>query len=94
MKKINRLYGIKPETDKAWEKLFIFMDENDFSVQDFLACVCANLLRYADVNYTTMLKIGGQDFLVQIDKYCGEGRDLRHKSIKKVLKIKKKSQKS
>ena len=25
-----------------WEQLFDFIDKNDFSCADFLACVCAN----------------------------------------------------
>ena len=72
-KAINR-EKIKIAQNESWYKLFKFMDENDFSIQDFLACACANFLRYTETNYTTMLSVGNQDFLIQIDKICGEKR--------------------
>lgn len=53
-----------------WEKLYTFMDENNFSCADFLACVCASLNGYPneDKNYKTELMVGGTKFNIQIKK--------------------------
>lgn len=41
-----------------WNKLFDFMDENEFTCADFLACVCSNLLRQPpEKEYKTKLMI-------------------------------------
>lgn len=53
-----------------WDKLYNFMDENDFSVADFLACVCANMLSYCNFKinetYKTELMIQGVKFKIGI----------------------------
>jgi hypothetical protein len=54
--------------DPKWNKLFDFMDENDFSMQDFLACVCANFLRYPQMYYETQLCVAKYFFNVRITK--------------------------
>ena len=73
-KKIPNREKIKVARNESWYKLFELIEENNFSIQDFLVPVCANLLRYTDTNYTTTLSVGGQNFLIQIDKICGERR--------------------
>ncbi len=45
-----------------WEKLYTFMDENEFSCGDFCACICANLLRNPDKDFYTRIMVGGQEF--------------------------------
>ena len=55
-------------TEKQWDKLLSFIERNDFTVQDFLACVCANLLRYTSTNYITRLSVGGTQFDITIQK--------------------------
>lgn len=59
--------GVPPK-DARWGKLFDFMDENEFTVQDFLACVCANLLGYTTPTYFTKLGVGRQTFSIAITK--------------------------
>ena len=53
-----------------WEKLYNFMDENDFSASDFMACVCANLMSYANFGkqeiYKTEIMIQGVRFKIEI----------------------------
>ena len=56
-----------PET---WEKLFKFMDENAFYIDDFLACVCANLVREKRSMFKTKLMVAGCEFTIRIDKKC------------------------
>lgn len=55
-------------TEKQWDKLLSFIERNDFTVQDFLACVCANLLRYTSTHYITKLSVGGTQFDITIRK--------------------------
>ena len=54
-----------------WEKLYKFMDENDFSCADFLACVCAhlleNVLMHAWQNFKTEIMIQGVKFTIKIE---------------------------
>lgn len=52
-----------------WDKLYKFMDENNFRSADFLACVCANLGRFIDKDYSpfsTTLGVGGVKFHITI----------------------------
>ena len=53
-----------------WEKLYNFMDDNDFSAADFMACVCANLMSYINFGqqeiYKTELMIQGVRFKIEI----------------------------
>ena len=58
-----------PVDDERWGKLFEFMQANDFNMQDFLACVCANFIRYPQTYYYTVITIGGYDFSVAIQKF-------------------------
>lgn len=55
-------------TKEEWDTLFSFIKSNDFTVQDFLACVCANLLRYTSSYYVTRLSVGGTQFDITIRK--------------------------
>lgn len=57
-----------PATKEQWDTLLSFIEQNDFSVQDFLACVCANLLRYTSTYYQTKLSVGGTQFDITIQK--------------------------
>ena len=50
-----------------WNKLFDFMDENEFTCADFLACVCSSLLRQPpEKEYKTKLMIQGIEFKISI----------------------------
>ena len=53
-----------------WDKLYNFMDENDFSASDFMACVCANLLSLLRLKwqvFKTELMIEGVKFKITIE---------------------------
>ena len=50
------------------ENLYKFMDDNDFSNADFLACVCANLTHQEGKRFITMLMVGGQKFQIEFMK--------------------------
>lgn len=59
----------KKAPEESWEKLFDFMDKNEFSVQDFLACVCANFGRADNDNtYETQIAVGGIIYDIKIEK--------------------------
>ena len=51
-----------------WDKLYDFMDKENFSRADFLACVCASLLREPDKEFETRLMIQGVEFEINIRK--------------------------
>ena len=51
-----------------WDKLLNFIDENEFTILDFLACICANLLRENGNKFETELVVGGEKFEVTIKK--------------------------
>lgn len=57
-----------PATREEWDTLLSFIDKNDFTVQDFLACVCANLLRYTSTHYKTRIVVGNSLFDITITK--------------------------
>ena len=44
-----------------WDKLYNFMDKNDFSNADFLACICANLSKITDGEspFKTQIAVAG-----------------------------------
>ena len=54
-----------------WEKLYNFMDENEFSCADFLACICASLLnndlKFKWQNFKTEIMIQGVKFNITIE---------------------------
>lgn len=54
-----------------WEKLYDFMDENDFSCADFLSCICAHLLnnnlKFAWTNFKTEIMLRGVKFKITIE---------------------------
>ena len=63
-----------------WEKLYNFMDENDFSCADFLACICANLtennLKLAWQIFTTTIMVAGVKFKITIEpEFLGKERE-------------------
>ena len=51
-----------------WDKLYDFMDKENFSRADFLACACASLLREPENEFVTELMIGGIKFGIKIRK--------------------------
>ena len=51
-----------------WDKLYDFMDKESFTRLDFLACVCASLLREPENEFETELGIGGIKFEIKIRK--------------------------
>lgn len=58
-----------PKDDPRWSKLFDFMRENDFTMEDFLACVCANFGRYRDRAYEAKLSVGLHLYKINIEKW-------------------------
>ena len=58
-----------PKDDPRWSKLFDFMRENDFTMEDFLACVCANFSRYSNTSYESKLSVGMQTYKINIEKW-------------------------
>lgn len=52
----------------SWEELYEFLDKNEFSVLDMLACVCANLCNYTDTEFNTEIMCGGHKFQINIEK--------------------------
>lgn len=52
--------------DGDWDKLYDFMDKESFTRLDFLACVCASLLREPDNEFDTRLMIQGVEFEINI----------------------------
>lgn len=67
-----KMIGV-PLGDERWEKLYTFMSENEFSMQDFIACICANFLRYPQTYYETTIRVGNKDFSCVIQKYMMDG---------------------
>jgi len=51
-----------------WEKLLNFMDENNFSCGDYLACICAHLSTQPEQIFSTQIMIQGEKFFIQIKK--------------------------
>lgn len=67
-----------------WEKLYNFMDENDFSCADFLACICAHLteneLKLAWQIFTTTIMVAGVKFKITIEpEFFGKERKYNEK---------------
>ena len=62
----------KGDWDKLYDfmdnKLYDFMDKESFTRLDFLACVCASLLRDPDNEFETELGIVGIKFGINIRK--------------------------
>lgn len=67
---INLLDNKKRTPPETWEKLFKFMEVNAFYIDDFLACVCANLVREKRSIFKTKLMVAGAEFTIRIDKKC------------------------
>lgn len=53
---------------EAFEKLCDFMDANDFTCADFLACVCAHLSGLPQNEFETELMVAGRVFKIKIEK--------------------------
>ncbi len=51
-----------------WDKLFDFMDENEFTNLDFLACICSNLFYKQGTKFKTELMLQGTKFKIEIRK--------------------------
>ena len=60
-------HGVSREN---FDKLADFMDENDFSCADFLACVCAHIAGYPQREFETELMVAGCVFKIKIEKRC------------------------
>lgn len=58
----------KNKNELSWENLYNFMDENEFSCQDFLAVICASLLKYEENEFETELMLQGVKFKISITK--------------------------
>lgn len=63
-----------------WEKLYNFMDENDFSFADFLACICSRLiennLKLAWQICITTIMVSGVKFKITIEpEFFGKERE-------------------
>ena len=53
-----------------WDKLLNYMDENDFSCADFLACICASLLDSLRLKwqvFKTEIMLQGVKFKITIE---------------------------
>ena len=57
-----------PRDHENWEKLFDFMDQNEFTPLDFLACTCAKFCKHRAKEFKTELMVGGQIFKINITK--------------------------
>lgn len=72
MKNYNKTIDERGEAaEQDWDKLADYMDEHNFSNQDFLACICANLVNnnLNDVwpeKFTTKIEISGVLFDISI----------------------------
>ena len=58
----------KNKNEEAWDKLCNFMDENEFTCNDFLAVICSNLLKYEDKHFDTEIMLQGVRFKINIEK--------------------------
>jgi hypothetical protein len=58
----------KNRSELSWENLYNFMDENEFSCLDFLAVICASLLKYKVNKFNTELMLQGVKFKISITK--------------------------
>lgn len=58
----------KNKNETSWNNLYNFMDENEFSCQDFLAVICASLLKYQEKEFNTELMLQGVKFKINIVK--------------------------
>lgn len=54
--------------DERWGKLFDFMDQNNFTMEDFLACVCARFTVFPQGYYESIIKFKDYTFNVKIIK--------------------------
>ncbi len=54
--------------EESWNKLYKLMDEENFYISDFLACICANLLKYKDREVKTEIAVQGQIFEISFKK--------------------------
>lgn len=50
----------------AWDELFEFLIEREFSALDMLACVCSVLLRQNEKEFNTTIMVGGKQFKIDI----------------------------
>lgn len=58
----------KNKNELSWENLYNFMDENEFTCQDFLAVICASLLKYEENEFETELMLQSVKFKISITK--------------------------
>lgn len=58
----------KGANEEEWDKLSNFLDENHFTVADMFAVACATLLREQESNFVTTIMVGGQKFMINVEK--------------------------
>ncbi len=53
-----------------WEQLFDFIDKNNFSCADFLACVCAKLNKISNPDnlFSTEIMVGGHEWDIKLKR--------------------------
>lgn len=51
-----------------WEKLFDFMEDNDFAAEDLLAVVCANISKQGNTEYEASIILANEIFDIRIEK--------------------------
>ena len=55
-----------PAGDKRWEALFDFLQENKFTMQDMLACVCGVMINHNQGYFETNINFGTKNFTTKI----------------------------
>lgn len=65
---INNNQENKIDDRARFDDLAEFMDDHEFTVSDFLACVYANLSKYQEKNFETELLVAGYKFKIRIDR--------------------------
>lgn len=53
---------------EEFDKLVDFMEENNFSCSDFLACVCANIAHLPQKEFNTKLMVAGYEWDITLKK--------------------------
>ena len=56
------------ENEEKFEKLLKLLDEEEYYVNDFLACICCVLCNIQQDRYITGIKVGGNFFDISITK--------------------------
>ena len=54
--------------EEKWERLFKVLNEEDFTLQDFLFCVCCNLRNKKEDEFKASMTIDNKFFEIEIKK--------------------------